>query len=222
MHRLFRKNRERMRYDSRRERGIRISSGIVESSCRHIVGLRLKHAGSHWTLKGANAVPAIKCAIANIRQAGFMDWKVGMSSTAKPTFLSCTQLVGYQFNMATFLHHNSGGWSELVKGVPIFQRLVGDSERRDAFAASNSFHRSLFNSVLPSSGMRPMQTEEKRSPSRMEITASSKEADTETADGGTPAFARTRSTGPKRRRTRLPISTAASLANPATSQGNRF
>ena len=40
------RNRERMRCDNCRERGMRIGSGTVESSCRHIVGLRLKRAGS--------------------------------------------------------------------------------------------------------------------------------------------------------------------------------
>ena len=71
-----------MRYDSYRKRGMQIGSRVVESSCRHIVGLRLKRPGSRWTLKGANAMPAIEFALANIRRAGFMDWKVGMSQAA--------------------------------------------------------------------------------------------------------------------------------------------
>lgn len=78
----FEKNKERMRYDSYRERRMQIGSGIVESSCRHIVGLRLKRPGSRWTLKGANAMLAIKCAIANMRWVDFMDWKVKMSRAA--------------------------------------------------------------------------------------------------------------------------------------------
>ncbi|MCY4459537.1 MAG: ISKra4 family transposase, partial [Albidovulum sp.] len=61
----FKENRERMRYGSYRKRGMQIGSGVVETSCRHIVGLRLKRPGSRWTLKGANAMLAIKCALAN-------------------------------------------------------------------------------------------------------------------------------------------------------------
>ena len=78
----FEKNKERMRCDSYRERGMRIGSGVVESSCRHIVGLRLKRPGSRWTLKGANAMLAIKCVIANMRRVDFMDWKVKTSRAA--------------------------------------------------------------------------------------------------------------------------------------------
>ncbi|MCY4462901.1 MAG: hypothetical protein OXC26_21280 [Albidovulum sp.] len=78
----FKGNRERMRYDSCRKRGLQIGSGVVESSRQHIVGLRLKRHGSRWTLKGANGMPAIKCALANMRRVDFMDWKVGMSQAA--------------------------------------------------------------------------------------------------------------------------------------------
>ncbi len=42
----FKGNRERMRYDSCGKRGMQIGSGVVESSCRHIVGLRLTRPGS--------------------------------------------------------------------------------------------------------------------------------------------------------------------------------
>ena len=75
----FKGSRERMRYDRCRKRGMQIGSGVIESSCRHIVVLR---PGSRWTLKGANAMSAIKYALANMRWADFMDWKVGMSQAA--------------------------------------------------------------------------------------------------------------------------------------------
>ena len=78
----FEKNKERMRYDSYRKRGMQIGSGVVESSCRHIVGLRPERPGSRWTLNGANAMLAIKCAIANMRWVDFMDWKVKTSRAA--------------------------------------------------------------------------------------------------------------------------------------------
>ena len=42
----FKGNLERMRYDSYRKRGMQIGSGVVESSCRHVVALRLKRPGS--------------------------------------------------------------------------------------------------------------------------------------------------------------------------------
>ena len=61
---------------------MQIGSRVVESSCRHIVGLRLKRPGSRWTLKGANAMLAIKCALANMRRVDFMDCKVELSQAA--------------------------------------------------------------------------------------------------------------------------------------------
>ena len=78
----FEKNKERMRCDSYRERGMRIGSGIVESSRRHIVGLRLKLPGSRRTFRGANAMLSIKCGIANMRWVDFMNWKVKMPLAA--------------------------------------------------------------------------------------------------------------------------------------------
>ena len=71
-----------MRCDSRGERGMRIDSGSVESSCRNIVGLRPERPGSRWKPEGANAMPAIECAIANMRRVDFMDWKVKTSRAA--------------------------------------------------------------------------------------------------------------------------------------------
>ena len=44
----FESNRERMRCDEYRKRGIQVGSGIVESACRHLVGLRFKRPGSRW------------------------------------------------------------------------------------------------------------------------------------------------------------------------------
>ena len=70
-----------MHCDIGRERGMRILSGIVEGS-RRIAGLRLKRAGSRRTLKGANAMPAIKCSFENMRRVDFMDRKTGMARTA--------------------------------------------------------------------------------------------------------------------------------------------
>jgi hypothetical protein len=51
----FRTNRERLRYDEYRERGLHIGSGVVESACRHVANQRLKRAGMRWTQRGAQA-----------------------------------------------------------------------------------------------------------------------------------------------------------------------
>lgn len=51
----FRTNRERMKYNEYRERGLHIGSGIVESACKHLVNQRLKRSGMRWTQRGAQA-----------------------------------------------------------------------------------------------------------------------------------------------------------------------
>jgi Uncharacterised protein family (UPF0236) len=55
------KNRQRMRYRKFHERGFCTSTGVVEAGCKVVVGTRLKRAGMHWTVKGANAIIALRC-----------------------------------------------------------------------------------------------------------------------------------------------------------------
>lgn len=50
----------RMDYPAYRARGWPIGSGLIESSCRQLVGLRLKGPGMHWTEPGALAITALR------------------------------------------------------------------------------------------------------------------------------------------------------------------
>lgn len=58
---FFRKNRERMRYDEFRKRGLFIGSGVIEAGCKTVIGRRLKLSGMRWTVRGANAIIALRC-----------------------------------------------------------------------------------------------------------------------------------------------------------------
>lgn len=58
----FETNRERMRYARFRSQGLFVGSGVVEAGCKTIVGLRLKQSGMRWTVRGANAILALRCA----------------------------------------------------------------------------------------------------------------------------------------------------------------
>jgi len=55
------RNRERMRYPEFETQGLCTSTGVVEAGCKVVVGTRLKRAGMHWTLAGANAIIALRC-----------------------------------------------------------------------------------------------------------------------------------------------------------------
>ena len=57
----FLKNAPRMRYQWFRSRGLFVGSGVVEASCKTVVGQRLKQAGMHWTVAGADAIIALRC-----------------------------------------------------------------------------------------------------------------------------------------------------------------
>jgi hypothetical protein len=57
----FEKNRERMRYGEFRKRGLFIGSGVVEAGCKTVIGRRLGQSGMRWTVRGANAIIALRC-----------------------------------------------------------------------------------------------------------------------------------------------------------------
>ena len=54
-------NRRRMRYPKFEKQGFCTSTGVVEAGCKVVIGTRLKRAGMHWTVKGANAIIALPC-----------------------------------------------------------------------------------------------------------------------------------------------------------------
>jgi len=56
------RNRHRMRYPDFHRQGLCTSTGVLEAGCKLVVATRLKRAGMHWTLRGANAILALCCA----------------------------------------------------------------------------------------------------------------------------------------------------------------
>jgi len=69
----FSRNRKRMRYPAFRAMGLCVTTGIVEGACKNLVGGRLKRGGMHWTVNGANAILALRCAVIGNRFDDF--WK---------------------------------------------------------------------------------------------------------------------------------------------------
>lgn len=56
-------NRAKMLYQTFRQAGYFIGSGVVEAACKTIVGQRLKQSGMRWSLKGAQHVLTVRCAL---------------------------------------------------------------------------------------------------------------------------------------------------------------
>jgi hypothetical protein len=54
-------NRERMRYPEFRNKHLFVSSGVIEAACKTVIGRRLKQSGMFWTVRGANAIIALRC-----------------------------------------------------------------------------------------------------------------------------------------------------------------
>ena len=71
----FEKNKERMRYDEFRRKGLFVGSGVLEAGCRSVIGQRLKQSGMHWTVKGANSIIALRACILSNRWEDFWEQK---------------------------------------------------------------------------------------------------------------------------------------------------
>jgi hypothetical protein len=56
----FENNKERMRYPKFRKQGFFVGSGVIEAGCKTVLG-RLKQSGMFWTVRGANAIIALRC-----------------------------------------------------------------------------------------------------------------------------------------------------------------
>lgn len=54
-------NRDRMRYPEFRTKNLFVGSGVIEAGCKTVIGSRLKQSGMFWTVRGANAIIALRC-----------------------------------------------------------------------------------------------------------------------------------------------------------------
>ena len=57
----FERNAERMRYPKFRRQHLFVGSGVIEAGCKTVVASRLKRSGMFWTVRGANAILALRC-----------------------------------------------------------------------------------------------------------------------------------------------------------------
>jgi hypothetical protein len=63
----FERNAKRMRYPSFRRQHLFVGSGVIEAGCKTVVASRLKRSGMFWTVRGANAILALRCSYLNGR-----------------------------------------------------------------------------------------------------------------------------------------------------------
>ena len=56
----FKSNRTRMDYPRFRAQGLCVSTGVVEGGCKSVIGGRMKNGEMHWSVRGANAIIALR------------------------------------------------------------------------------------------------------------------------------------------------------------------
>ena len=61
----FQNNTERLRYPEFRAQHLFVGSGVIEAGCKTIIGARCKQSGMFWTVRGANAILALRCCYFN-------------------------------------------------------------------------------------------------------------------------------------------------------------
>ncbi len=71
------RNRERMRYPQFEAQGLCTGSGVVEAACKGVIGTRLKRSGMRWTVRGANAIIALRCSKLSGRFQDFWERRSG-------------------------------------------------------------------------------------------------------------------------------------------------
>jgi hypothetical protein len=57
----FERNAERLRYPKFRRQHLFVGSGVIEAGCKTVIASRLKRSGMFWTVRGANAILALRC-----------------------------------------------------------------------------------------------------------------------------------------------------------------
>jgi len=73
----FDANRDRMRYPEFRNKGLFVGSGVIEAGCKTVIGSRLKRSGMFWTVRGANAIIALRCCCLSGKFEAYWEERAG-------------------------------------------------------------------------------------------------------------------------------------------------
>jgi len=72
----FDRNAARMRYPKFRKQHLFVGSGVIEAGCKTVIGCRLKQSGMFWTVRGANAIIALRCCHLNGRFEDYWEHRL--------------------------------------------------------------------------------------------------------------------------------------------------
>jgi hypothetical protein len=70
-------HKELMRYNQFRKQGLFVGSGVMEAGCKSLIGQRMKQSGMEWSVRGANAIIALRCVIKSGRLQEYWETRAG-------------------------------------------------------------------------------------------------------------------------------------------------
>ena len=80
----FENNAARMRYPEFRSQHLFVGTGVIEAGCKTVIGSRCKQSGMFRTVRGANAILALRCQHLNDR---FEDYLIVLRTIGRPGVL---------------------------------------------------------------------------------------------------------------------------------------
>ena len=70
-------HKELMRYNQFRKHGLFVGSGVMEAGCKSLICQRMKQSGMEWSVRGANAIIALRCVIRSGRLQEYWETRAG-------------------------------------------------------------------------------------------------------------------------------------------------
>ncbi|NIA13406.1 MAG: hypothetical protein GWP08_04945 [Nitrospiraceae bacterium] len=64
---------DKVRYADYFGQGLFVGSGVIEAGCKTVIGQRLKQSGMEWTVRGANAITAMRCVVKSNRVEDYWE-----------------------------------------------------------------------------------------------------------------------------------------------------
>ena len=98
----FERNADRMRYPKFRKQHLFVGSGVIEAGCKTVIGSRLKQSGMFWTVRGANAIIALRCCHLNGRFEDYWERPPGGLTSTSMSRTPSTSLIS-PITQITFL-----------------------------------------------------------------------------------------------------------------------
>ncbi len=66
-----------MRYKEFHKQGLFVGSGVMEAGCKSLIGQRMRQSGMEWSVRGANAIFALRCVIKSGRLQEYWENRTG-------------------------------------------------------------------------------------------------------------------------------------------------